>query len=225
VNGRSCHQPGTEYRFSPPDAAYDIDYIDAPGDTPEQYREDAAAAASAGYDDTIYGRVVYGSDGRLWLQYWLFYLANTKQYATAGVHEGDWEFVQIRLDDNHQPDAMTFAQHNSARACDWSDVTKSHLSTDYPMVHVAANSHASYPVAGATQYVGPPASFWDTHDGDGAWKVLVVDELDETDGWVTWPGRWGAGGSADSPRSPSQQGSKWTDPSQFHSNADQDEPC
>lgn len=37
--------------------------------------------------------------GQLWLQYWLWYIYNDYHLAfNAGLHEGDWEMVQVGMD-------------------------------------------------------------------------------------------------------------------------------
>ena len=66
--------------------------------------------------------------GRLWLQYWLFYYYNDFQLLgpllSGGKHEGDWELVQIRLDAAEQPEQVVFTQHKTAESKAWADVRK-----------------------------------------------------------------------------------------------------
>ena len=49
--------------------------------------------------DVAYGRIARGSDGRRWLQYWLYYTDNPQDrgIVRTGRHEGDWELVQVGL--------------------------------------------------------------------------------------------------------------------------------
>ena len=58
------------------------------------YQQDAQRLRAAGYGDRVYGRAVT-TGGKTWLQYWLFSYYNPQNVLGFGVHEGDWEFVQI----------------------------------------------------------------------------------------------------------------------------------
>ena len=76
---------------------------DAIGDTTRDYAAHAAALhRNPAYRDRVYGHARRDAQGRLWLQYWLFYYYNDFQLAgpllSGGKHEGDWELVQLRLD-------------------------------------------------------------------------------------------------------------------------------
>ena len=79
---------------------------------------------AAGYGDRIYGRALT-SGGKTWLQYWLFSYYNPQNVLGFGVHEGDWEFVQLGLDADGVPDVATYAQHGGGERCAWSQVQKS----------------------------------------------------------------------------------------------------
>jgi hypothetical protein len=162
------------------------------------------------------------NDGKLWLQYWLFYYYNSFQRFGVGNHEGDWEMVQVGMDGNQNPDSVTFAAHDSAYGCGWSQVDHGGPSGDQPIAYVAARSHAAYPHSGSTETI--PFLTTDDHRGDGVYKVLPAESMRTTDRWTGWKGRWGASRSDafpnfPSPPNPSQQGEKWSAPSAFHSNA------
>jgi hypothetical protein len=119
------------------------DYLNAHGGT---YVEDAARLqARPGYGDVVYGRYVEGQDDRVWLQYWLFYYFNDKSLAGIGLHEGDWEMVQVAID-HGMPSAATYAQHDGAeKRDDWEQVRKAEGSDGAsPLTYVALGSHASY---------------------------------------------------------------------------------
>ena len=79
---------------------------------------------AAGYGDRVYGRALT-SGGKTWLQYWLFSYYNPQNVLGFGVHEGDWEFVQVGLDADGVPDVATYAQHGGGERCGWSQVQKS----------------------------------------------------------------------------------------------------
>ena len=94
------------------------DYLDAAN---TNYQQDAQRMRAAGYADRVYGRAV-ASGGRTWLQYWLFYYYNPQNVLGFGVHEGDWEFIQVGLDADGAPDVATYAQHSGGEQCAWSRV-------------------------------------------------------------------------------------------------------
>ena len=174
------------------------------------------------YADQIYGRAKHGGDGKLWLQYWMFYYYNDFEYAGIGTHEGDWEMIQVGLDGANQPEVVTYASHEGGQSCDY-DIVKDPAAQGTPRVWVADGSHASYPRAGSSGLPGAnPAT--DQHWGNG-YNVkpdveTVTGEIGEIWGW---PGRWGESfgslGEAPSPPAPRKQGAKWDDPSEFAAEA------
>ena len=92
------------------------DYLDAANTF---YQQDAQRMRAAGYGDRVYGRALT-SGGKTWLQYWLFSYYNPQNVLGFGVHEGDWEFVQVGLDADGVPDVATYAQHGGGERCAWS---------------------------------------------------------------------------------------------------------
>ncbi len=87
----------------------ETDFVDAAG---RRYVEDARRLhEDARYADRTYGHVVHEPSGSTWLQYWFFYYYNDKNFFGIGLHEGDWEMIQIRFDRGGSPNAATFAQH------------------------------------------------------------------------------------------------------------------
>jgi hypothetical protein len=127
------------------------------------------------------------ADGRLWLQYWLWYFYNDYRLAANyGLHEGDWEMVQLRLDGD-RPDYAVYAQHTHAERRPWDRVHKDPNNADTPLVYVARGSHASYFRPGVYQ-----TDAWaDVCDGDRPAPALAPILLDATTTWAAWPGRWG----------------------------------
>ncbi|HVW46857.1 MAG TPA: Vps62-related protein [Solirubrobacterales bacterium] len=204
-------------------AAIADDYIDVVG------REYVAEAHEMhllpGMADQVYGHAVEDREGALWLQYWFFYYYNDKALLWMGLHEGDWEMVQVRIGAGGGPDAVTYAQHRRGERCGWEDVEKREGA---PVVYSARGSHASYLRRGnhATEV---PILGWDYNDAGGP---LVRPRLnvitDDDPAWVAWPGRWGStraqgdvGGLAlgdDSPVGPRRHG-QWADPLKFHEEA------
>jgi hypothetical protein len=169
------------------------------------YQGDAARMHNAGYGDQVYARAVHGSDGKLWLQYWMFFYYNTVAYF-RGDHEGDWEMVQVGLNSNLQPDTVAYAEHDGGRRCAWTDVPKD-ASGVSPLSYVADGSHANYPASGVEDR-SPLPNDW--HLGTGSTiKPGVIIIHDDSPSWVMWPGQWGASGSSPAPPAHHQQ---WADP-------------
>ncbi len=188
-------------------AASATDYIDENNDTREmdawEFHNDPQ------YRNRIYGRAVPLADGTM-LQYWAFYYNNPKTFFTGGDHEGDWEMIQIRLDENNSPVGATYAQHTAGEYCAWNDVERTER--DRPVVYVAEGSHASYFTAG--DHPIPPYGVWDYANGAGEHMNPLLIDVTAVPAWMQWPGRWG--GADSSPFGPPQQlGSKWANPESF----------
>ena len=122
---------------------------DAISDPKRNYRAQyVTLRQKPGYKNRIYGRVKEDSNGRLWLQYWFFYFYNDYNLAGGiGLHEGDWETVQLRMHDD-EPDLAVYAQHRWAERRGWDEVERLPGNADTPVVYVARGSHASYFRAG-----------------------------------------------------------------------------
>ena len=174
------------------------------------------------FADRVYGHQVPADDGGAWLQYWFFYLFNNKAFLGFGLHEGDWEMVQVRVGAGGEPESMAFAQHAHGQRCEWEVVQKQ---GQRPVVYVARGSQASFPFAGKHKAPIVP----DHADGKGA-KVSPALEVvgDDPPGWLAWPGRWGSSkarnvAESNSPRGPAHQ-DKWDDPETFHEESDEVDP-
>ena len=214
---RAGHYPDADKKAVSAD-----DYLDAVG---KHYVVDARAMhARPGYADQVYGHAVRDTSGALWLQYWFFYYYNNKAFLFMGLHEGDWEMVQLRLGAGGEPDVVTYAQHSGGERCAWSDVEHdSGPDGPVPVVYSARGSHASYFRRGTY----PEAPVVPDHNDAGGPRVRP--ELNAiaaaAPAWVAWPGRWGSTRAevgpigSDSPPGPRQHGA-WRDPLAFHNKAD-----
>jgi hypothetical protein len=188
-------------------AATTSDYLDEANGS---YQQDAQRMRAAGYGDRAYGRVVV-SQGKTWLQYWLFYYYNPQNVLGFGVHEGDWESIQVGLDADGMPDSAVYAQHGDGERCTWGQVERD--ATGAPVVYVALASHASYFQSG----VNPRGIYPDDyHRGTGLAVRPALEVVTAAPGFLAWRGRWGA--SSSSPIAPRRQGN-WTDPSGFAAGA------
>ncbi len=195
------------------------DLIDCTGD-------DYAKAAHELHQDPRYRNRMYGraveSKGRWWLQYWFFYFYNDfnliGHLLRAGLHEGDWEMIQLRLGEDERPDYAVYAQHKGAEVRRWDQVDVL-PGTERPFVYVARGSHASYFSSGKHP-LGPLwADFADGERRSPEVRLEIVDENQPQWHWLLWPGHWGGTKlpdharpfDADSPVGPVGH-SQWSDP-------------
>src|SRR3954451_13428584 len=191
------------------------------GDTTRNYERNAKAMHDKAprYRDRVYGHARKDSQGRLWLQYWLFYYYNDfwllGPMVTGGKHEGDWELVQIRLGPSEQPEQVVYTQHKDAESKAWSDTPKEGANT--PLVYVARGSHANYFGTGS-HWTG---HWFDQADGKGPRVTPTVEVVgDSAPAWLLWPGAWGdakvSGNTlkSQSPISPGRR-ANWLDPSRL----------
>jgi len=192
-------------------AASRDDYLDEAG---RRYVEDARRMhADPRYGDRIYGHAVRESDGTTWLQYFFFYYYNNKNFLGIGLHEGDWEMIQLRLGPEGLPDAATFAQHDTGEALAWTELElRPSPEGRVPVVYVGRGSHASFARRGEHWPLFPLPP--DYADGKGP-RIRPTLEVISDAGprWVRWPGKWGS--SDASPRGPSTK-KQWRSPSAYH---------
>lgn len=185
------------------------DFLDAFG---RDYVDDAARMhADPAYADRCYGYVAREANGTRWLQYWFFYYYNDKNFLGIGLHEGDWEMIQLRLGADDVPNVVTYAQHNEAEGMRYVDVTRRKVGAfEVPVVYVGRGSHASFAKAGRHDVI---FLFPDYADGKGPRIRPAVEIVDDDTSWIGWGGKWGSSDS--SPRGPKQHG-QWDDPAAFH---------
>jgi hypothetical protein len=137
-------------------------------------------------NNVMYARSVE-DNGRLWLQYWFWYFYNNYQLAFgAGLHEGDWEMVQLRMHPTEdRPDVAVYAQHRYGEKRSWGAVKKV---GERPIVYVGRGSHASYFEKGFHQ----TEAWYDLADGKRKAPELAVEIVhDKTHEWMRWRGTWG----------------------------------
>jgi hypothetical protein len=169
-------------------------------------------ALQQGYANQVYGHIAHDEDGKLWLQYWVFFYYNPNPAPIGGgAHEGDWEMVQIGLDGSFNPDTAVYAYHTKAARCDW--VFTEHSGT-HPVVYVAQWSHASY---FGDDRIPSPENVYDSADGNGGgFAPTEVNEItSDAPAWAAWPGHWGSNG----PEGPKLH-EQWASPSAWADSAD-----
>jgi hypothetical protein len=185
------------------------------GDPKRNYREQYVALRAARPDlrNRMYAHAVE-ANGRLWLQYWFFYFYNDYNLALGiGLHEGDWEMVQLRMHDD-TPDLAVYAQHRNAEQRPWPQVEKVPGDPNRPMVYVARGSHASYFEPGFHE----TEVWYDLADGKRRSPRCALEVVADGDPpWIAWPGAWGdtrarvGGIDQPSPRGPAAHG-QWDNP-------------
>jgi hypothetical protein len=152
------------------------------------YRDQYTALREARPDlrNRIYGHAHQAADGHLWLQYWFWYFYNDYHLAADfGLHEGDWEMIELRLD-GEQPDLALYAQHAYAESRSWDEVEKT--SDGRPVTYPGRGSHASYFEPGLYDTVG----WFDIVDGKRNTPELALEIVPSGEpGWIRWPGAWG----------------------------------
>ncbi len=163
----------------------------------------------------LYGRALEDG-GRTWLQYWFWLYYNPKNLFGFGKHEGDWEMIQLGLDEQGEVEVATYAQHDGGESrgrdeIEWTEREGGR----HPVVYVAPLSHASYFEPRTHPY---PIGI-DHPYGDGPEVLAPVVPFGA---WAEWPGRWGnserviARRIGNGPPSPSRQLPKWDRPALFH---------
>ena len=122
--------------------------------------------ALGGRGERVYGHVAR-EEGRTWLQYWLYYTHNPQDRGAlrTGRHEGDWEFLQLRLGKDRRPDLATLAQHRWAEGCRWNQLRREGRGRAVPVVFIANGSHATYSRPGTHDRPWPDPN--DEADGRG----------------------------------------------------------
>jgi len=179
----------------------------------------AAAIASGENSEVVYGRVVH-LGGRTVIQYWINYYFNNHPLIS---HEGDWELVEVELDDGSQPARVSVSQHGYGKMRHWQDVD---VRDGHPVIYVGRGSHANYfePGSHSVEASGLPVEmFIDEADTceDGRLVHPQVQPLTGSDldmpgqRWLRFRGRWGEMNDlpeADAPAGPVWSGDRWMQP-------------
>jgi hypothetical protein len=194
-------------------AVLETDDIDEQGSGFDNARDDAQKfQTSRSYRDRIYGHVHPVANGA-WLEYWFFYYYN---HFIFDDHEGDWEMIQVFVNNNLEPQAAVYAQHSGNSWCPWAKVPKER---GRPVVFVAIGSHASYFSPGDHSFFHGLAN--DHTDGNVKRPIKLIRLGEKRPRWVNWPGSWGASKRVGGPKFHDQ----WADPQKFYENADLDGDC
>jgi hypothetical protein len=161
--------------------------------------------AAHGAGPVAYG-VAFRVDGRIALQYWLWYPYNVYSPTVPPgelwqAHEGDWESVSVLLDARGRPLLAGYSQHSEGQRRAWVKVSKV---GSRPRVFVALGSHANYFAPGAHRFDPrivepvlisvirqkgqPPVDY--TARGRVV-RPRLVRVSATTPSWMTFAGAWG----------------------------------
>ena len=167
---------------------------------------DAADAAHAAAP-VVYGASFRAPDGRIALQYWLFYAYNlwsptVPQSADFWqAHEGDWEAVTVLLDRDGRPQTVGTSRHCGGGRRAWPSVERR---GSRPFLHVALGSHANYfrpgrypldprcwpkEAVAVFRAFGQPLRDFAARGATVAPAVVRVTA--RSPAWMTFPGRFG----------------------------------
>jgi hypothetical protein len=182
------------------------------------------------YADRVHGRAVQDHAGTWWLQYWFFMYYDDPGFLGFGVHEGDLEMIQLRLNAQGTPDAASYSQHRSGVRAAWNQLELAMTSDGLvPVTYSARGSHANLLRAGIS--ISARSFLPDHNDGQGYRVRPELIVLSDTEpAWVQWPGSWGGtkappdvlgkiGIDANSPTAPNRH-LAWNQPDVFHTSCD-----
>lgn len=187
------------------------------------------------FPTVVYARIVSqpGSRKSTAIQYWINYYANDHPQL---FHEGDWELIQVDLDEKLQPYRADYSRHGGGLWRHWNDVEKSARFPEQPVAYVSTGSHANY--FHSDDFDIKKFVSWDSARGDGNSlypQVKVIPEPNQSSGtefeWVNFQGQWGEytnanigafhigpwGGQRDGADNPTVQG-YWLDPFSWNDN-------
>jgi hypothetical protein len=186
--------------------------------------------ANPQYADRVHGRAIQDHTGTWWLQYWFFMYYDDPGFLGFGVHEGDLEMIQLRLDPLGNPNAASYSQHRSGVRPTWDQLEKA-ITADglVPVTYSARGSHANLLRAGTS--ISTRSFLPDHNDGQGhRVRPQLVVLSDAAPAWAQWTGSWGGtkappgilgqiGIDANSPTAPNRH-LAWSQPDVFHASCD-----
>ncbi|MEE9586208.1 MAG: Vps62-related protein [Nitrososphaerales archaeon] len=152
----------------------------------------AAKAQQTGY--YAYVHIVDNGKTKI-IQYWLLYVYNNGR---LNDHQGDWEVIEVFIDESGMPSKVLLSQHSAGENADWANVEKHQ--TTHPVVYVAQGSHANY----FRSYQGKIGIESDIVGNDGLviepenLNLLTLGERGShpsDQSWLDFRGRWGYWGS------------------------------
>jgi hypothetical protein len=147
-------------------------------------------------------------DGRF-ITFWFFYAYNAGPLPGGfDNHEGDWERISVKLDDNNRATHVAYYQHNGPpEEKKWKDVPKQ---GSHPIVYSAKGSHASYATSGS-HGLGPGGVVKDQTGKGQQWRTWQHMQNARAQDWYGYGGAWGEVGNYKDTTGP-QGPSRWKPP-------------
>ncbi len=140
------------------------------------------------------------------ITYWLFwpYSVPGGRYGGLGTgfqHEGDWERIVVRLNDDGEPHSVTYFFHHSKAEFGWDEID---TDQGHPVVYAAKLGHGSYWNAENCNISDPQAGSGpindktaDACDADGLrWETWRNPINAKSQDWYGFGGAWGEAGRA-----------------------------
>ncbi len=140
------------------------------------------------YAPTVFVHAIENETGWVFLQYWMFYLADQ----AINAHQGDWEMVQVDLRPGGLPNTFGYSQHLTGRARHWWNI--SHVGF-HPVVYLGNGSHAAYFSPGFHGLAADGCGLTgldstgggiELEAGTGYTLVSITDQA-----WLPFAGHWG----------------------------------
>lgn len=177
------------------------------------------------YPKAVYARNIT-RESNVVLQYWFFYPFNN----WTNKHEGDWEMIQIILDQDKEPMTATYSFHWGGKTHQWSEIEK--INDTHPAVYVTNGGHGVWKEEGIHEWnsdildfipFSPTVcrNFFDVTSNLGDIFEPNDYELLKLSSWSNFKGLWGEVGSStvgtSGPNSPANimyedAPNRWSDP-------------
>ncbi len=190
------------------------------------YYSEQLSPDAGGPPTTIYAYITQDTQQKKTiLQYWLFYYYND----WFNKHEGDWELVQIILDEGQNPEWVILSQHHGGTRRNWEDTKVEDLT--HPAVYVALGSHANYfwenEIYPNSMQIGTKQVAIPDRTGNHGRIIPQVTLLPSTEeissaledyssvSWLIFNGHWGElslQGDFGGPSGPTTKGDQWENP-------------
>lgn len=191
----------------------------------QAYYEAVLSPDAGGPPVTVYAHVARDEDrGYVTIQYWALYFYND----WFNKHEGDWEMVQVMLE-NGEPEWVVLSQHHGGTRRAWADAPVE--DGTHPVAYVAQGSHANYFVGDEIYPNGKDVGNTriEILDRTGASGRVIPDVILIPDRaslaaepaawpgteWLPFRGHWGQAapqGDFGGPLGPADKGEQWERP-------------
>lgn len=210
TTNREIPKPTVQDLIDNPGSAWDlinnpgsVNYLDLPGSPTnpfdnsyyDDYNRQITDHASD-YPVMSYSRVLNPApdkSDKTVIQYWMLYYYNN----WFNNHEGDWEMVEVVLDNKLNPECVAYSQHGVSQLKYWNE-DGLEKNGGHPKDYVAEGSHANIFDGGiidqhmvwTTNDINSDSSWFDL-TGDRTSLIPSVDLAWVNEGWVNYAGLWG----------------------------------